>query len=101
MIYNVVFISAIHLHELVIGVHMFLPLESPSHLPPPHPTPLVVTEYQAEFPVPHSNISLAVYFTQSNIYISELLSQLGPPSPSPTVSISLFSMSEFLFLPCK
>ena len=37
--YNIVMVSALHLHESAIGIHMPLPLEPLSHLPP-HPTPL-------------------------------------------------------------
>ena len=43
----------------------------------------------------------AIYFTYGNVYTSILLSQFIPPSPCPAVSISLFSMSESLFRPCK
>ena len=34
LLYNIVLVSAIHQHESVIGVHVSLPLEPPSHLPP-------------------------------------------------------------------
>ena len=37
-------------------------------------------------------------FTYGNVYISMLLSQFVPPYPSPSVSISLFSISESLLL---
>ena len=39
--------------------------------------------------------------TYDSAYMSMLLSQLSPPSPSPTVSTNLFSMSVSLFLPWK
>ena len=35
------------------------------------------------------------------MYVSRLLSQFFPPSPSPAVSKSSFSTSASLFLPCK
>ena len=34
---------------------------------------------------------LAFYFTYGNVYVSMLFSQFIPPSPSPTVSTSVFS----------
>ena len=40
-------------------------------------------------------------WTELNVHISILFSQLVPPSASPTVSTTLFSMSAFLVLPCK
>ena len=40
-------------------------------------------------------------FTYGNIYILMLLSELFPPFPSPTMSISLFSMSVSPLLPCR
>ena len=44
-------------------------------------------------------ISWHFKFTPGNVCISMLFFQFVPPSPSPTVSISLFSMSESLLLP--
>ena len=41
----------------------------------------------------HLKFPLAIYFTYGNRYVSMLLSQFVPPSSSPTVSASLFSMS--------
>ena len=61
----------------------------PPHLldlpPTAHPFPpfQVVIDYQAELPVLHSSFPLAIYFTYGNIYVSMLLSQFVPPSPSP------------------
>ena len=69
-------------------------LEPPSHRLPHHIPPLyVVTEYWAELAALCNNFSLAIYFTYDNVYVSVLLSQFLPPSPSPTVSTSLSSMS--------
>ena len=44
---------------------------------------------------------LVIYFTYSNVYVSMLLSQFIPPSPSPTISTSLFSRSASPLLPCR
>ena len=38
---------------------------------------------------------------QHNVYVSMLLSQSTPPSPSPTVPTGLFSVSASPLLPCK
>ena len=61
----------------------------------------VVIEHQVELPVLHSNFPLTIFFTSGNVYVSILLSQFIPPSPSPTVSTSLFSMSVSPLLPYK
>ena len=44
---------------------------------------------------------LAIYFTYWNVHASKLLSQFVTPSPFPTVSTGLFSMSTPPLLPCK
>ena len=65
------------------------PLEPPtSHAIPPLD---VVKEHGVELPVSYSKFPLAICFAYSNVYVSVLLSQFVPPSPSPTVSSSLFS----------
>ena len=43
----------------------------------------------------------SIYFTHESVSVSMLLSQFIPPSPSPTVSISLFSMSVSPLPPCE
>ena len=43
----------------------------------------------------------SVCFTRSHVYMSVLLSQFVPPSPSPAVSTDMFSMSASSLLPCK
>ena len=60
----------------------------------PIPPLNIVLEHKVELTVLYSSFPLAFYFTM-------LLSQSIPPSPSPAVSTSLFSMSLSLFLPCK
>ena len=71
--------------------------------PPPITNPIpsfyIVTEYWVELPVLYSNFPLPISFTYGDIYVSMLFSQFIPPSPSPAVSISLFSKSVSLFLP--
>ena len=62
-----------------------LPLEPP---PIPHHIPplWVFTEYLGELPGSYRNFPLAVYFIYGNVYVSMVLSQFVPPSPSPAVS---------------
>ena len=72
-------------------------LLSPS---PSHPSRLSQST-SFGFPVSYRKFPLAMYFTHGNRYISMLLSQIIPPSPAPTVSKSLFSMSASPFLPCR
>ena len=97
MPHNAVLVSVIQ-RESATCIHMSSPSKScfPSATPS-HPF-RVVTEYWAEFPVLYSSFSLASYFTYGNIYVSVLLSRFVLPSPYPTVSTILFSMS--VSLPC-
>ena len=80
-----------------------LPLGLPSHhpSPPSGPSRSVVTEHRAELPVLYRMFPLAIYFMHDSVYMSILISQFVPPSPSPPVSTCPFSMSTSLFLPCK
>ena len=55
----------------------------------------------SELPGLQSNFPLVIYFTPGNGNVSILLSQFVPPSPSPTVPTSLFSMSASLLLPYR
>ena len=48
-----------------------------------------------------SILALAIYFTQECVYMSKVLSQFVPPSPSSTVFTNLFSTSASSFLLCK
>ena len=63
------FFSAIHQHESAIGIHMSLPLEPPSQVPP-HFTPL---EPWFEFPESYSKFPLAIYFTSGSVQVFMLL----------------------------
>ena len=52
-----------------------------------------------ECPVSYGKFPLVIYFTSGNVYVPMLLSQISPPSPSPTVSKCLFFISAPLLLP--
>ena len=100
MLYNIVLVSAIYQHESAISTHMFPhPVELPSHLPP-HPTPLGyhrVPDFSSLCRTVNSH--WLSNFSCDNSYDSILLSLFVPPSPSPTVSTSVFSMSTSPLLP--
>ena len=61
----------------------------------------IITKYWVELPATYSKFPLVIYFIYGNGYVSMLLIQLVPPSPSLTVSTCLFSMSASLLLPNK
>ena len=71
--------------------------EPPSHFLP-HPIPL--GHRGAPALVSCIQPGLAICFTLDNIYVSMLLSQVIPPSPSSIESKSLFYTSMSLFLSC-
>ena len=85
----------------ISSMYTFIP--SLLHLPPtqPHPTHLGHHRARAELPVLYSRFPLAIYFTHGSVYMSFLISQFVPPSPSPAVVTCRFSMSVSVFLPCK
>ena len=75
-------------------IHIPLPLGLP-HTPP---SPLcVITEHWAELPVLHSGFPLAIRFTHGSVYMSSLISQFIPHSPSPNMS-TLWSCPGTRFL---
>ena len=73
--------------------------ESPSHHLP-HPIPLGCPSALALSPVSCIEFGLVIYFIYGNIHVSKLLSQIIPPSASPTESKSLFFISVSLLLSC-
>ena len=77
-----------------------LPLEPPSRLPliplprGCHRAPGLSSLHQrCELAASYSKFPLPIYSTCGSGYVSMLLSQLVPPSPSPTVSTSLLFVS--------
>ena len=85
MLYNIVFVSAMHWPESTIGIHIYSP--SWTSLPPPtpcHPSRLSQS-MPFELPVSSANPHWPCNFTYDNVYVSLLLSQFGPPSHSPSV----------------
>ena len=83
-----------------LHAHMYpLPLELPSL--PTLPAE-VITEQRAELPMLCSRFSLAICFTHGSVYMSILVSQFIPLSPSPPPRPTCrFSTSASLFLPCN
>ena len=67
------------------------PLEPP--LLPPISSLLSLTEHRAGVPVLYSRFPLVIYFTHDSVYMSMLLSELILPSPSPSVSTKMSSMT--------
>ena len=81
---------------------MYMCISSLFSCPPSRMPPLwVIAEHQAGSPVLYGSSALAIWFTHGSAYMSVLLSQFVPPSSSPAVSISPFSTSASLFLPCR
>ena len=77
-------VSAIHQlnqPQLYVPSHLNLP---PTSLPIP-PFQVFAEHWGFVFPVSNSEFPLAIYFTYGNVYVSVLLSQFFPPSPSSTV----------------
>ena len=82
------FLSHINMNRLQVYICL-LPLEPPRL--PPHPTLLGCTSFG--FPLLYTKLSLLIYFTYGNIYVSMLFSQIIPSFPSLTASKNLFFMS--------
>ena len=93
MLFNIVLASAICQHESAIGIHMSPP--SWTSLTPPTPSHPTGFSQSTGFELPESynKFLLVIYFAYGNTHVSMLLCLFILPSPSPTVPISLFSMS--------
>ena len=98
MLYNIVLISAIHQHELAIGTHVPLPLETPSHLPL-HPTHLDCHRAPGWSSLRHTANSHWLSVLHMVAFMFQCHCQFLPPSPSLTVSTDLFSMSSSALKP--
>ena len=73
MLYNVVLVSAVQRCESPISIHTSSLLSFP---PTPHrPTPLVITECQAELPVLYSSLPKAIRRMVVCIYVNVTLSE--------------------------
>ena len=90
------FLPYIHMNQPCM--YMCPPSWTPRPLPSPcHPSRSSQCT-SPEHPVSCIEPGLAIYFTYGNIHVSVLLSQIIPPSPSPTESKSLFFTSVSLSL---
>ena len=69
--------------------------ESPSNLPPPHPSGSSQCT-SPEHPVSCTEPGLEIYFTYGNVHVSMLFSQIILPSPSPMEFKRLFFTSMSL-----
>ena len=108
LLYNFVLVSAIQQYKSVIYINHF-PSEPPS--PPTIPPLLVITEHKTGLLVLFCNFPINLFYTCILYYIcqyifilymSMLLSQIIPTSPSPAVPASLFSTRfiSTIFLDC-
>ena len=88
---------AIHQHESARGVHVFPILNLP--LSPYRPSGSSQCT-SPKHPVSCIEPGLAICFTYDIIHVSMILSQIIPPSPSPTESKRLFYTSVSLLLSC-
>ena len=78
------------------SIHMSPPLWT--SLPPPtssHASRLSQST-RSELPVSYSKFPLAIYFTYSNVYVSMLLFQFVPPSPSPNPCVHKSVLCVFI-----
>ena len=78
-------VSAVQWSESAICIH----ISPPSWTSPPHTHPglippiQVIKEHRAELPVLYSRFPLAIYFTHGSVFMSNLIFQFIPSSPSP------------------
>ena len=80
-------VSAVCQHKSAISIHIFFPSWTSSHLPT-HPPPLGCHRAPGWTSCVIQQLPrLAIYFTHGSVYMSLLLSQFIPPSPSPVLQI--------------
>ena len=89
MLYNILMVSAIHQHESATSIHMSPP--SWTSLPLPTPSqPSRLSQSPGLSSLRHTaDFHGLSNFTFDKVYVSILLSQLLPPSPSPCVRKSV------------
>ena len=88
---------AIHWHKSAMGVHVFPILNLPA-TSLPIPSLWVIPVHQPWAPFSCIKPGLVICFPYDNIHVSMLVSQITPPSPSPTESKSLFFTPVSLLL---
>ena len=92
MLYRILLVSAKRPHEPAMAICMPLPCEPPSPLPL-QPPALCCHRAPDLSSLSHTaNFQWLSNFTYSNVYVSTVLSQFIPPSPSLAVSTSLTSV---------
>ena len=96
--YNTVLVSTIYQYESAIGIY-WSPPSWPSF--PLHPMPLGCHRALGLSSVHHKTNSHWLSILHMVMYMLQCHSQFAPPSPSPTVSTSLFSVSSSPLRPCK
>ena len=98
LLYNIVMGSAMWQCKSTVIIHIsyiyIIYITSLLSLPP-HPLPHLSRSQSA------CNFSPAISVIHGSVYMSMLLSPFVPLFPSLTVSVSLFSIFAFPFLPCK
>ena len=83
-------------YELTINI----PVSPPSWTHPPTSLP-TLSLWAVRCPTSRTELALAIYLTYGNVYVSVLVSQSIPPSPSPIGFKGMFFMSVSPLLPCR